>query len=143
MAEPRILVIEDHLDTLQFYSTYLSLEGFAVTTATNGHEALRLAPHGFEAITTDLAMPGMDGAEFIRQMRAVRTKPPIPIVVVTGQADTTMEAELEAIGSCRMLTKPCHPTLLAQLLRTLIDTCGHQCDVCPNRTARAVGGGES
>jgi len=132
----RILVVDDHFDTLQLYETYLSLQGFSVTTTTNATDGLRFSTNGFDAIVTDLAMPGMDGAEFIRAMRTGRTEAPIPVLVVTGQADASREAELAAIGSCRLLRKPCDLQLLGQSLRSLISICRHQCDVCPIRTTR-------
>jgi len=135
MPGPRVLVVDDHPDTLQLYSTYLSLEGFLVTAASDVMQALSLSTNGVDAIATDLAMPGMDGAQLIREMRGARTKSPIPIVVVTGQADARVEAELAAIGSCRLLRKPCELPRLAATLRSLTSTCIHQCDRCPNRKA--------
>jgi CheY-like chemotaxis protein len=136
MAGLRVLVVDDHLDTLNLYSTFLSLEGFSVTAASNGPDALRLSAKGFDAIATDLAMPGMDGAEFIRQLRAARPKADTPIVVVTGQADAKTEAVLSAIGSCRLLRKPCDLPALADLLRSLSGSCVHDCESCSDRAAR-------
>jgi len=54
----RILMVDDHFDTLQLYETYLSLQGYSVTTTTNATDGLRLSTNGFDAIVTDLAMPG-------------------------------------------------------------------------------------
>ena len=135
MSEPRVLLVDDHLDTLQLYSTYLSLEGFSVTAASNAMQALALSSGGVDAIATDLAMPGMDGAQLIREMRATRAEPPVPIVVVTGQADDRIEAALAEIGSCRLLRKPCDLRRLADTLRSLASTCVHDCGRCPNREA--------
>ena len=140
MPEPRVLVVDDHRDTLELYATYLSIEGFAVSAASGVEEALELAGNGVDAIATDFAMPGMDGGDFIRRMRAARAKPPIPIVVVTGQADEKVETELAAIGSCRLLHKPCELSDLAAVLRSLATTCVHQCDRCPNRRDRTATG---
>ncbi len=134
MSEPRVLVVDDHLDTLQLYSTYLSLEGFSVTAASNVMQALALSG-GVDAIATDLAMPGMDGAHLIREMRATRAESPVPIVVVTGQADDRIEAALAKIGSCRLLRKPCDLPRLANTLRSLASTCVHDCGRCLNRQA--------
>lgn len=129
---PSILLVDDHPDTLRFYETSLSLEGFSVSVAASGHDAVRLLSHGFDAIATDLAMPGMDGAQLIRQIRALT--PPIPTIVVTGQVvDARTEVELIGIGACRVLPKPCDGTRLANLLRCLIDSCPHDCGNCANR----------
>jgi DNA-binding response OmpR family regulator len=140
MTEPRVLVVDDNLDTLVLYTTYLSLEGFLVTAASNVAQALALSGNGVDAVATDLAMPGMDGAQLIREMRASRTKPPVPIVVVTGHANARVEAELAEIGSCRLLRKPCELSHLAAVLRSLAGTCVHDCARCANRQRAAYPG---
>lgn len=73
MAAPahRVLVVDDHLDTLQLFESALSIEGFSVTLAGSGGEALELAAKGFDAVLTDLAMPGMDGQEVIHTLRVL------------------------------------------------------------------------
>lgn len=131
----RILVVDDHPDTLRLFETYLTLAGFEVTATTNAAAALRLSANGFEAISTDLAMPGMDGVQFIQHMREARSKPPIPIVAVTGQG-TVGAASTEDIGACRLLHKPCDLADLADTLRELAETCDHDCRNCRDNPHR-------
>jgi CheY-like chemotaxis protein len=132
MTHPRLLVVDDHPDTLRLFETCLSLAGFDVISAANAVDALRLA-RGMDAIATDLAMPGIDGLEFIRRMRADRT-PPIPIVAVTGQpiAPSVVAADL---GCCRLVSKPCDLGALAETLHLLVGTCPHDCTRCQHRSA--------
>lgn len=131
----RILVVDDHLDTLRLLETVLSLCGFDVAAATNVPSALRLAANGIDAIATDLAMPGTDGIEFIRRVRAGRSKPRIPIIAVTGQAIDSSRIGPADLDCCRIVLKPCDVAAVADLLHELIDTCVHDCKRCPARAA--------
>src|SRR5512133_3462361 len=64
MPNPRILVVDDHPDTLRLLETFLTLSGFDVVSAVNGADGLARTANGIDAIATDLAMPEMDGFEF-------------------------------------------------------------------------------
>jgi CheY-like chemotaxis protein len=68
-ANPESSSWDDDRGVLDLLATFLDLAGFDVTTAIDGAEALRIAARGFDAITTDLAMPRMDGCEFIEVVR--------------------------------------------------------------------------
>ncbi len=138
MAGSRVLLVDDHSDTLRLFETYLSLAGFDVTAVTNARDAIWDASNGFDAVATDLAMPGMDGFEFIRLMRTSRTKPVIPIVAVTGQAVDANATTRSQVDCCRLLLKPCNLEQLAGVLRLLIRDCTHDCAVCPQRTDKIL-----
>lgn len=129
MHAPRVLVVDDHLDTLQLFESALSIEGFSVTLAGNGSQALEFASDGFDAVLTDLAMPGMDGHELIRTLRDVHRSRPVPIVVVSGQV-LLNPADFAGVGYCALMKKPCDLAALASTLRQLIDTCLHDCSRC-------------
>jgi CheY-like chemotaxis protein len=132
MPNPRVLVVDDHPDTLRLFETYLSLSGFEVTSATSATEALRLAADGVDVIATDLAMPGVDGLEFIRRVRADAAQPAVPIVAVTGQAIDQATVSPADIGCCRVVLKPCDLDELAETLHRLVGTCVHDCARCPD-----------
>jgi len=126
---PHVLIVDDHLDTLQLFENALSLEGFLVTLAGNGDQALELASHDFDAVLTDLAMPGMDGHELIRTLRGLHRSRPVPIVLISGQV-LTEPAVLTEGGHCALMRKPCDLAALASTLRQLIETCLHDCSRC-------------
>ncbi len=115
----------------------LSLSGFEVWSASNVDAALKLAMNGVDAIATDLAMPGMDGVEFIRLMRAGRMKPRVPIIAITGQAIEPTKIQAADLDCCRVVLKPCDVSAVGDLLHELIDTCVHDCDRCPARPSPA------
>jgi len=133
----RVLVVDDHLDTVTLFEAYLQFRGFQVVTATNVGDALRQASSGVDAITTDLAMPGMDGGALIRQVRGGHNAT-VPIVAVTGQVLDSATLTRAAIDCCRLFQKPVDVCQLADTLRVLIDGCVHDCAGCPHRREQIV-----
>jgi two-component system, OmpR family, phosphate regulon response regulator OmpR len=126
-----VLVVDDDRETLGLLATFLGLEGFDVTTAADATEALQVAGNGFDVITTDLAMPRMDGGELIARIQSLPITP-IPIVILTAQLVSRSQAEL--VPSCHILTKPCELDRLAGTIRSLLATCSHdgfRCSTCP------------
>jgi two-component system, OmpR family, response regulator len=129
-GKPRVLVVDDDRDTLQMLATFLEFAGFEVTTAGSGVEALSAAADGFDAITTDLAMPRMGGGEFIERLHDLPIRP-VPVVVVTGQS---VDRSVVGLQSCRILTKPCALDELVDTLQLLMTKCSHNrfcCSSCP------------
>ncbi len=96
-----VLVVDDDADLKELLAEMLRGEGFAVTVASNGHEALHVLQKGLEpcVILLDLMMPVMDGWQFrSRQMEDERLRA-IPTVVFTGASSPREEAgRLEAHG---------------------------------------------
>jgi len=140
MSSGRILLVDDHLDTLRLYETCLCMSGFDVTAASSAVDALRHhAASRFDAITTDLAMPGMDGIELIRRIRESGTQPAIPIVAITGQM---VDSEtMRGIDCCRLLIKPCDLEEVADLLRSLIHDCRRRRAECCQRLRKIANDG--
>lgn len=87
-ALPSLLLIDDSSGLRQLTAEALRQHGFAVTCAAGGAEALALierAPHDFDVIVTDFAMPLVSGVEVIRFARNLRSD--WPAVIITGYAD--------------------------------------------------------
>lgn len=84
----RVLVVDDHRDTVDSLALLLRLRGYHVGTAYDGTLALRLFP-GFrpDVALIDLAMPGMSGYELIQRMRDLAGPIPPVFVALTGFAD--------------------------------------------------------
>lgn len=101
----RVLVVDDDSDILSLVRLVLSEEGYEVDTALNGGDALALL-HETEPdlIYVDLAMPAMNGWEFLRAMRAEQLAPRTPVVLMSATA--LSEAELSAARAAGHLPKP-------------------------------------
>ena len=103
---PKILVVEDNLDTREFIHLHLTTEGFNVVLAANGQEGLYLA--GVEhpdLIVTDVEMPGIDGIEMVKRLRAQSDTQNIPILVLTAFGREVMDNAIRA-GANRAMAKP-------------------------------------
>jgi two-component system, cell cycle response regulator DivK len=120
---PLVLVVEDDPDTRQFYIDALARDGFAIDHAHNGHQALAkalaLAP---DLVLTDIAVPGLDGIELCRRLRAdVRTRT-VPVLAITGYGDRQYDDRARLAGADQVLSKPCDAELLVREARRLVGT---------------------
>ena len=95
----RVLVVEDDQNTRELLCRMLENEQWAVTEAENGQVALdRIRENRPELILLDLAMPVMDGFQFVRELRKETAWQTIPIIVITGK-DLTEQDNRELAGS--------------------------------------------
>ncbi len=84
----RVLVVEDNTDVGTFSTQLLQDLGYETTWAANGDEALailRQDPTGFDVVFSDVVMPGMNGVELGRRIRAAR--PDLPVILTSGYSD--------------------------------------------------------
>ena len=104
MLSRRVLVVDDEVSIREFVELFLTGEGYQVTTAGHGADALEAAERWQPAvILLDMRMPVMDGWEFARAYRG-RPGPHAPIVVVTAARDAAESAgQIQADG---YLAKP-------------------------------------
>ena len=115
----RILVVDDDFAVLEITKVVLEHEGFSVSTASNGEDALAMAmSEPPDVVVTDFMMPLMNGAELARQMRASPSLAPIPIVMVSA----TSAAEVGSIDGLRIsfLPKPVTIDGLLQVIRKVL-----------------------
>jgi len=111
----RVLVVDDDTSMCDMLVSDLSEHGFTVTARTSGNAALdALAPGAFDAVVTDLNMPGMDGLELCRAIAGA--DPDVPVIVVT--AFGSIETAVAAIrgGAYDFVTKPLDVEALALAL---------------------------
>ncbi len=97
----RLLIAEDSLTVRNMLRTMLELAGFAVTTAVNGIEALQMSQREtFDAVVSDIEMPGMNGFELTKSLRSMSGFENLPIILVTSlESDDDRRRGLEAGAS--------------------------------------------
>lgn len=121
LRKPLILVVDDYGDARELYARVLSHSGFRVAEAASGPESIE---KGFalrpDLILMDVAMPGMDGWEAIRQLKADARTQQSPIVVITGAAYSDGARKTKQAGCDAYLVKPCLPETLIEVVRRLL-----------------------
>ncbi len=108
-----VLLVDDEPDFLELLSERLQNRGMNVTTTTCGKDALKeIERQDFDIIVIDLSMPGMDGIETIKRIKARR--PHAETIILTGHA--TLQSGIEAMksGAEDFLEKPADIDLLLQ-----------------------------
>ena len=115
----RVLIVEDDETNRALLGAALARNGFTAFPAATGEEALRMAEHdGLDAVLIDLVLPGIDGLETARRIRALPGRSAtIPIVALTARSGEAVEAECRAAGLTAMVGKPADLDQLAQRLR--------------------------
>jgi CheY-like chemotaxis protein len=118
---PLILVVDDYQDAREMYAEYLQYSGFRVAEAKNGNEAVEqafaLKP---DLILMDLSLPGMDGLEATRRLKADAATQHIPIVALTGHALAGASEGARRAGCDSFVTKPCLPDDLVVEVRRML-----------------------
>jgi CheY-like chemotaxis protein len=118
-AMRKVLVVDDDPVVSKSFDRVLSRKGYIVVSAENGLEALSKVAHDeYDAVFTDIKMPGMDGIEVAQQMRARR--PWTPVVIITGYGSAEHEARAEAAGVRSFLRKPLSPDMIESSLDAAI-----------------------
>jgi two-component system cell cycle response regulator DivK len=119
---PLILVVDDYQDAREMYAEYLQFSGFRVAEARNGNEAVEqafaLKP---DLILMDLSLPGMDGWEATRRLKADEGTRHIPIVALTGHALAGASEGAKRAGCDSFVTKPCLPDDLVVEVRRMLN----------------------
>jgi CheY-like chemotaxis protein len=117
-CRPSILLVEDYDDAREMYRDYLAFSGFRVDTARDGHEALAKARALMpDLILMDLSMPGMDGWEATRLLKADRTTRHIVIIALSAHALSAEGERAREAGCDGFIAKPCLPhDLVEQML---------------------------
>ncbi len=114
IIQPHILAVDDEPSILAFYKSALS-ESYKLTCVSNAAEALQLLEQKpFDLIISDISIPGMDGIQFITEVR--KKNKLIPVVLATGHP--TLETAIKAVefGALRYLTKPLDMRLLLEAI---------------------------
>lgn len=104
-SRPRVLVVDDEDALRRAIIGWLKFGGFDPVEAADGLQAVRLLEGGtFEAVVTDVVMPGMNGIELLRAVRERDLD--LPVLVMSGAPDTDSAAEAVRYGAAEYIIKP-------------------------------------
>jgi two-component system, OmpR family, alkaline phosphatase synthesis response regulator PhoP len=121
MTGERILAVDDEEDLLELLRYNLAKDSFDVRTAATGEEALRaLAGEGADLVLLDLMLPGMDGIEVCRAMKADPKTAGVPIIMVTAKGEEADVVKGLALGADDYVTKPFSPKVLVARVHAVL-----------------------
>ncbi len=118
--QQKVLVVDDTPQNIRLLEAILVPRGYAVLTATSGQDALRLVSEQRpDIILLDIVMPGMDGYEVCRQVRADPATHLLPVVMVTASGDQEKVKALE-VGADDFIAKPVNQAELLARVKSLL-----------------------
>jgi DNA-binding response OmpR family regulator len=113
-----VLVVEDDPTVAEVVTRYLAREGYTVDGAADGHEALRRAStHWPDLVVLDLMLPGIDGFEVCRRLRA---SAPVPVIMLTARGDEDDRIVGLELGADDYISKPFSPRELVARVRAVL-----------------------
>lgn len=122
MTEKSLLVVDDNPENLKLILMILASSGYELVTASDAIQALRAVERRIpDLILLDLQLPGMDGLELTRRLKAKPETRDIPIVAVTAYAMKGDEAKAINAGCNGYLVKPVDKRLLRELVRRFVE----------------------
>lgn len=117
----KILVVEDDLESLKLIGLMLQSRGYQVLAALNGPQALQKATtEAPDLVLLDVMMPGMDGYEVARRLRADPRTAHLPIIMLTARGQVTDKVAGFEAGADEYLVKPVHPAELLTRIEALL-----------------------
>ena len=118
----RIFLVDDSATILLSISNILTKAGFETEKAANAEEALRKFQSGVKVdlLITDLNMPGMNGIEFIKEVRKLAPYRFMPILFQTTESQQSKRLEAKAAGASGWLVKPVTATDLLNTIKLVM-----------------------
>lgn len=112
----KIAIVDDEKDMRQSISQWLALSGFDTETYASAEDALKSLGSDYPGIVvSDIKMPGMDGMQFLRKLRALDAN--LPVIMITGHGDVPMAVDAMRLGAFDFLEKPFNPDRMTELAR--------------------------
>ena len=104
-TKTKILLVDDEVETLNLISDFLVEKGLELITTTNGEQAVTLVEqNGFQIAIVDLHLPGMTGAELLKEIKNIR--PLLQVIMITGYGTIRDAVECMKLGASDFITKP-------------------------------------
>lgn len=125
MSVHKILVVEDHKDTRELLKYNLAAAGFDVAAAEDGQSGVKLA-EAFkpDIVLLDLMMPGMDGLEVCRQLKAKTELARIPVIMLTAKGEEIDKIVGLELGADDYVVKPFSPRELVLRIKAVLRRSG-------------------
>jgi len=123
----RILVVDDDENILSLERTILEKNGFSVTTAGGGDDALRLLrEQAFDLVLLDVIMPDKDGFEVCRQIKQDPRTRTLPVIFLTAKGGGEALAEGFEAGAVMYINKPFTANKLLTIVNTMLEQSAQQ-----------------
>ena len=114
----KVLIIEDEVSIAELERDYLEISGFEVDISTDGKEGLEKAlSEDYDLVLLDLMLPGLDGYEICRRIRATKE---IPIVMVSAKKNDIDKIRGLGLGADDYMTKPFEPSVLVAKIQGMM-----------------------
>ena len=118
MRPPRVLVVDDEANIRDILRRYLQADGFEVAEAADGEEALaRFAAGEPDVVVLDVLMPGLDGIEVLRRLRASSQ---VYVILLTAKAEEVDKLVGLSVGADDYVTKPFSPREVVARVRAVL-----------------------
>lgn len=122
-SEGHILVVEDDQDVARLIAVILGGAGFSVTVAITAAEAVQvLGREPYDAVVTDVRMPGASGLALLNRLRGTPETKTLPVVVVTGSPGDDLGRTIALVPNTAYLQKPFQAEALVGALRGVLKT---------------------
>lgn len=113
-----VLLADDDIELTEMLREYLEVEGFRVSLANDGEEALAAATQeGIDVVVLDVMMPKMNGFDVLRELRVVSQ---VPVLMLTARGDDVDSIVGLELGADDYLSKPCNPRVLVARIRATL-----------------------
>ena len=121
MSALKVVVIEDEPDILELIEYNLRREGFEVATATTGRSGLSvIGREKLDIVLLDLLLPGLDGLDVCRRLRAVESTRDLPVIMVTARGEESDVVLGLGVGADDYIHKPFSPSELIARVRAVL-----------------------
>jgi two-component system OmpR family response regulator len=114
-----LLIVEDDAEMRDLLRKVLEKEGYRVSVAADGHEALALPLQtAFDLVVTDLLMPDDDGLELLQAIR--KSRPTLPVIIITAFGDWGSYSRALELGAAAFISKPLKMAELVGAIHTAL-----------------------
>ena len=130
----KVLLVDDEADFLTTLAERLEARGLKVSTAASGEDAVgKVDDQNFDLIVLDLAMPGIDGLETLKQIKA--KQPDAEIIMLSGQGSIKTSIEAMKLGADDFLEKPVN---ISDLMARISEAKGKRLLVLQSKSVKEI-----